>query len=128
MSFSFSERISDNDYLKGSKMAEEVSLGSRLEFRAESAHVFNVKGPVRWIISHLMRYPLFPLIMGFAAVANNFLYSYIQILVGQAFDLISAPGFLLSALLTPVLGFIECLPAVLVAIRPPTQFEVVEKI
>jgi ATP-binding cassette subfamily B protein len=89
-------------------MAKEVSLGSRREFRTESAHVYNVKGPVRWVISHLLRYPFFPLIMGFAAVANNFVYSYIQIFVGQAFDLISSPGFLLSALLTPVLGILAC--------------------
>jgi ATP-binding cassette subfamily B protein len=89
-------------------MAKEISVGSPREFRAESTHVFNVKGPVRWVISHLLRYPLFPLIMGFAAVANNFVYSYIQIFVGQAFDLISAPGFLLSALMMPVLGILAC--------------------
>ncbi len=89
-------------------MAKEVSLVSRREFRVESAHAYSMKGPVRWVISHLLRYPLFPLIMGFAAVANNFVYSYIQIFVGQAFDLISAPGFLLSALLTPVLGILAC--------------------
>jgi ATP-binding cassette subfamily B protein len=89
-------------------MAEEVTLGSRREFRVESAHTYNMKGPVRWIFSHLLRYPLFPLIMGIAAVANNFVYSYIQIFVGQAFDLISSPGFLLSVLVTPVLGILAC--------------------
>jgi len=89
-------------------MAEEVSFASRHEFRVESAHAFNVKSPVRWVISHLLRYPLFPLIMGFAAVANNFVYSYIQIFIGRAFDLISIPGFLLSTLLAPVLGILAC--------------------
>jgi ATP-binding cassette subfamily B protein len=90
------------------KLKADASLGSRREFQVEYAYKYNVKGPVRWILSHLLRYPLFPLIMGIAAVANNFVYSYIQIFVGQAFDLISAPGFLLSALLTPVLGILAC--------------------
>lgn len=89
-------------------MAEEVSFASRHEFRVESAHAFNVKSPVRWVISHLLRYPLFPLIMGLAAVANNFVYSYVQIFIGRAFDLISIPGFLLSTLLAPVLGILAC--------------------
>ena len=90
------------------KLKADASLGSRREFQVEYAYKYNLKGPVRWILSHLLRYPLFPLIMGIAAVANNFVYSYIQIFVGQAFDLISAPGFLLSALLTPVLGILAC--------------------
>ena len=89
-------------------MTEEMSLGSRREFEVESAHTYNVKGPVRWVISHLLRYPLFPLIMGIAAVGNNFVYSTIQIFVGQAFDTISTPGFLVSALMTPVLGILAC--------------------
>ena len=57
-----------------------------------------MRGPVRWILSHLLRYPHLPLIMAVTAVANNIVYSYIQIFIGQAFDLISASGFLLSAL------------------------------
>lgn len=89
-------------------MAKEAFLDSRREFRVENARTYNVKGPVRWVISHLLRYPLFPLIMGIAAVANNFVYSYIQIFVGQAFDLISAPGFLFSTLMAPVLGILAC--------------------
>lgn len=89
-------------------MAKEISAGSPREFRVESAHAYSMKGPVRWVISHLLRYPFFPLIMGFAAVANNFVYSYIQIFIGQAFDLISTPGFILSALSIPVLGILAC--------------------
>ena len=89
-------------------MAKEASFDSRREFRVESAHTYNVKGPVRWIISHLLRHPFFPLIMLIAAVANNFVYSYIQIFIGQAFDLVSSPGFLLSALSASVLGILAC--------------------
>ncbi len=90
------------------KQSAEVSLGSLREFQVESAHSYNVKGPVRWIISHLLRYPVLPLIMSIAAVANNFAYSYIQVFVGRAFDLISAPGFQLSVLIYLILGILAC--------------------
>jgi len=90
------------------KPQAEVSLGSRREFHVENARTFNVKGPVRWVFSHLVRYPLLPFIMIIAAVVNNFAYSYIQVFVGQAFDSISASGFLLTALMPPILGIIAC--------------------
>ena len=90
------------------KQSAEVSLGSLREFQVESAHSYNVKGPVRWIISHLLRYPVLPLIMSIAAVVNNFAYSYIQVFVGRAFDLISAPGFQLSVLIYLILGILAC--------------------
>jgi ATP-binding cassette subfamily B protein len=89
-------------------MENEIVSSSRYEFHVEGAHSYNLKGPVRWILSHLLRYPLFPIIIILAAVANNFVYSYIQIFVGRAFDLISSPGFILSALKTPVLGILAC--------------------
>lgn len=89
-------------------MADNTSFASRREFQSASAHAYNMKSPVRWVISHLMRYPVLPLIMGLAAVANNFVYSAIQVFVGKAFDIISSPGFLLAALLTPVLGILAC--------------------
>lgn len=91
---------------KNLRQSAEVSLGSLREFQVESAHSYNVKGPVRWIISHLLRYPVLPLIMSIAAVVNNFAYSYIQVFVGRAFDLISAPGFQLSVLIYLILGIL----------------------
>ena len=93
---------------KNLKQTAELSLGSRREFQVENAYTYNVKGPVSWIFSHLLRYPLLPLIMGIAAVGNNFAYSYIQVFVGRAFDLISTSGFLLSALLPIILGILAC--------------------
>jgi ATP-binding cassette subfamily B protein len=53
---------------------------------------------VRWIVSHAVRYPLFPLLMVLAAIFNNLAYSYIQVLIGRAFDLITTPGWAVSAL------------------------------
>jgi len=41
-----------------------------------------------------------------AAVFNNFAYSYIQVLIGRAFDLITTPGWEVSALLALALGVV----------------------
>ena len=68
------------------------------EFRLENEYQYNRSSAVRWIISHLMRYPYLPLIALVAAVVNNFAYSTIQILVGRAYDLISTPGWATEAL------------------------------
>jgi ATP-binding cassette subfamily B protein len=54
---------------------------------------------VRWIISHLIRYPLFPLAGILAAVLDNGFYSYIQVFIGRGFDLIATPGWGTGALL-----------------------------
>jgi ATP-binding cassette subfamily B protein len=74
------------------------------EFQVDDEFLYNRKGPVRWVMSHLLRYPLLPLAMLVAAVANNYAYSLIQVYVGRAFDIISGAGFELSALLVPVIG------------------------
>ena len=89
-------------------MTSEVSTldtrpGKR-EFRLEDEYQYNRSSAVRWIISHLLRYPYLPLIAFFAAVVNNFAYSTIQILVGRAFDLISTPGWATQALAALALG------------------------
>jgi ATP-binding cassette subfamily B protein len=81
----------------------ERSLAKR-EFRLENEHHYNRSGPVRWIISHLLRYPLFPLAVVLAAILNNLAYSYRQVFIGQAFDLITSPGWGVSALLMIALG------------------------
>jgi len=66
---------------------------TKREFRIEDEIQYNRSGPVRWIISHLMRYPHFPLITIVGAVLNNAFYSYRQIFIGQGFDLITTPGW-----------------------------------
>jgi len=72
---------------------------TKREFRLESEYHYNRSGPVRWIISHVMRYPLFPLATILAAILNNGFYSYIQVFIGRAFDLITSPGWQTAALL-----------------------------
>ncbi|UCC89502.1 MAG: ABC transporter ATP-binding protein [Anaerolineales bacterium] len=77
---------------------------AKREFTLADEYTFRRTGPVRWIVSHAMRYPLFPLLMILAAILNNAAYSTIQIFIGQAFDLISAPGWRTAALLSLALG------------------------
>ena len=79
---------------------------AKREFTLEDEHQYNRSGPVRWIVSHAVRYPLFPLLMLVAAVFNNFAYSYIQVLIGRAFDLITSAGWAVSALLALALGVV----------------------
>jgi ATP-binding cassette subfamily B protein len=64
------------------------------EFKLENEVRYDRSGPVRWIVSHLLRYPVFPIIAVLAAVANNWAYSMIQVSIGRAFDLITSPGWL----------------------------------
>lgn len=71
---------------------------SKREFRLDHEYRYNRQGPVRWILSHLARYPHFPLAALLAAIFNNFFYSQTQVYIGRAFDLISAPGWTAEAL------------------------------
>lgn len=69
------------------------------EFRLENEYRYDRRGAVRWILSHLLRYPVFPLAALAAAVLNNVFYSNIQIYIGRAFDLLAAPDWTNMALL-----------------------------
>lgn len=61
------------------------------EFTLENEYQYVRSGPVRWIISHILRYPLYPLIMALMAILANVLESWSRVLVGQAFDVILSP-------------------------------------
>ena len=80
---------------------------AKREFSPPNEYRYDRTGPVRWIISHALRYPLFPLAMVGAAILNNIFYSSIQVYIGNAFDLITTPGWTtgaLAALALSVLG------------------------
>ncbi len=77
---------------------------TKREFTLANEYHYNRSGPVRWIISHLIRYLFFPLVVIVAAILNNMAYSYIQIFIGRAFDLITTPGWSTAALLALALG------------------------
>jgi ATP-binding cassette subfamily B protein len=72
---------------------------TKREFTLENEYRYNRSGPVRWILSHAARYPLFPLAMILAATINNIAYSYVQVFIGRGFDLITTPGWQAAQLL-----------------------------
>jgi ATP-binding cassette subfamily B protein len=72
---------------------------SKREFTLPNEYHYNRSGPVAWIVSHALRYPLLPLGMFLVTVLNNFVFSYIQIFIGRAFDLITSPSWSAAALL-----------------------------
>jgi ATP-binding cassette subfamily B protein len=77
---------------------------SKREFTLKNEHRYNRTGPIRWIISHVIRYPLFPALILVAAIFNNLAYSYVQVFIGRAFDLITTPGWQIGALLALALS------------------------
>ncbi|MES0343365.1 MAG: ABC transporter transmembrane domain-containing protein, partial [Anaerolineales bacterium] len=66
---------------------------SKTEFSLEDEYPYNRTEPVRWIISHALRYPLLPLGLLLAAAGNNLAFGYVQILIGRTFDLITSAGW-----------------------------------
>ncbi len=74
------------------------------EFRLENEYQYDRSGPVRWIVSHALRYPIFPVIALAAAVLNNYAYSHIQVLIGRAFSLITSSAWEIQALAALAFG------------------------
>ncbi len=82
----------------------EGVLLSKKEFRLENEYQYNRTGPVRWILSHLIRYPLLPLVVILSAVINNVAASQIQVFIGRTFDLITLSQWETAALLALAVG------------------------
>jgi ATP-binding cassette subfamily B protein len=72
---------------------------SKREFRLEDEYPYNRSGPVKWILSHVMRYPLLPLVAFLTAIFVSIVNSATQMIIGRAFDLIVQPDWQVSALL-----------------------------
>ena len=79
---------------------------AKREFQIENEYQYNRQGPVRWLVSHVLRYPILPLALVICAVANNFAYSSIHVFVGRAFDVIRLQGFEMAQVLLPVFGIL----------------------
>ena len=76
------------------------------EFSVQDEYVYNRSGPVRWIISHLLRYPYFMASFLFAATLTNVLFSAIPRLTGLAFDEVLKPAPSAGRLLTIALSIL----------------------
>jgi ATP-binding cassette subfamily B protein len=76
------------------------------EFSVAGEHVYNRRGPVRWIISHLLRYPHFLVSFIFAATLTNVLFASIPRLTGLAFDEVLRPDPRTERLVTLALSIL----------------------
>jgi ATP-binding cassette subfamily B protein len=74
------------------------------EFRLENEHHYNRQNALRWLVSHMRRYPLLPLLAIPTTLICNWAYSYVQVLLGRALDLIATAGWADRALLALALG------------------------
>jgi len=68
------------------------------EFRSGEEVRYDLRSPVRWIISHLLRYPWLPAMAAIFSIANNIGYSGLQVLVGRGFDVLAKPGWAVAQL------------------------------
>ena len=79
---------------------------SKREFSVPDEHVYNRAGPVRWIISHLVRYPHLLASFLLAATLTNVLFSTVPRLTGLAFDEVLKPEPNTGRLLTIALSIL----------------------
>ncbi|NLE44212.1 MAG: ABC transporter ATP-binding protein [Chloroflexi bacterium] len=79
-------------------------MEKKREFRLDHEYPYERSGPVRWIVSHAIRYPVFPILMLLASVLNNVSFGNVQLYIGRGFDLINSQGWEPSALLSLALG------------------------
>lgn len=72
-----------------STVTEANQLLPSSEFRVENAHVYDTRTPLRWIVSHVLRYPL--LLLGFLLSTTAFTIgsSLVPRISGLAFDAVS---------------------------------------
>jgi ATP-binding cassette, subfamily B, bacterial len=81
-----------------------AASAEKREFSVDGGHRYDTRGPVRWILSHALRYLHFPTILIVLSVVNNLAYSFIQVFVGRGFDRIITPGWTTQELLILAVG------------------------
>jgi ATP-binding cassette, subfamily B, bacterial len=79
---------------------------SKREFSIADEHIYDRSGPVRWIVSHLVRYPHFLASFLLAATLTNVLFSAVPRLTGLAFDEVLRPEPNLARLLSIALSIL----------------------
>lgn len=76
------------------------------EFTVTDAHSYDLRSPLKWIISHIQRYPFLPLITCIGGIISEGLFSVSALLIGQAFDVVSSPDATTDQLLTIALAIL----------------------
>jgi len=66
-------------------------LVSAREFTVAGEYVYDRRSPVRWIISHVLRYPWLPAFTLLGNIGSSVLYNGGSILIGRAFDMVATP-------------------------------------
>jgi ATP-binding cassette subfamily B protein len=79
---------------------------SKREFSVANEHMYDRSSPVRWIFSHLIRYPHFLASFLLAATLTNVLFSAVPRLTGLAFDEVLQPEASPSRLLSIALSIL----------------------
>lgn len=74
------------------------------EFRSGELHRYDTRSPARWIVSHVLRYPLLPVLAAILSLGNNVGFSGIQVLIGRGFDVLASPGWKSAQLLSVTLA------------------------
>ncbi len=87
-------------------MRAQSTPETKREFRRHDEHRYDRSGPVRWIVSHILRYPILPAAVLAASVVNNLAYNSIQLFVGRGFDRIVTPGWVVRDLLLLALSML----------------------
>jgi ATP-binding cassette subfamily B protein len=69
-----------------------ATVQPKREFSVPDAVTYNRSGPLRWILSHLLRYPHLIVSFGVAAMLTNVLFSAVPRLTGLVFDEVLKPN------------------------------------
>ena len=83
-----------------------TSSQAKREFSVPDEFVYNRSGPLKWILSHLLRYPNLLASFLFAALLTNVLFSSVPRLTGMAFDEVLKPEPDSGRLLNLALGIL----------------------
>lgn len=67
------------------------STSAKREFRVADEYQYNQRGPIRWVLSHLLRYKQYLLLFAIAALTTQTLGSAVPRLIGIAFDEVLKP-------------------------------------
>jgi ATP-binding cassette, subfamily B, bacterial len=60
------------------------------EFVLRDEHKYNRSSPIRWLISHIARYPLLPLALVVCSIAGNICQAISRVIIGRAFTWIGS--------------------------------------
>jgi ATP-binding cassette subfamily B protein len=74
-------------------------MSAKREFTIDNEHPYNRASPLRWLVSHVLRYPILPLGVVVMSVIASALAAQAPLYMGHAFDNILSPQRSLSTLL-----------------------------